>query len=65
MKKKYYAVVSKEKENGDHSLERFGDRNDADTAARKNKGKLYEYEQPLEIGDDHCKGRLIADYSTK
>lgn len=65
MDNKCYAVVTNEKENGDHTIERFGKQNDADKAARKKKGKLYEYVQPLGIGEDHKKGRLIADYSTK
>ncbi|KTD47928.1 hypothetical protein Lqui_2192 [Legionella quinlivanii] len=64
MDKKYYAVVTNEKENGDHDLARYSDRNNADAAARKNRGKLYEYTQPIRNGDDHRKGKLIADYST-
>jgi hypothetical protein len=35
----------------------------ADTAAKESKGKLYEYDRPLGIGDDHRIGKLIADYS--
>ena len=65
MNKKYYAVVANEKENGDHSIKRFGDQSDADAAAKKDKGKLYEYDTPLKIGEDHRKGKLIVDYSTK
>lgn len=61
---KCYAVVSNKKDNGDHSIQRFSKKSDADDAARQNKAKLYEYDQPLGIGEDHKKGRLIADYST-
>lgn len=65
MNKKYYAVVTKVKENGDHAIKRFGDRSNADAAAKKEKGKLYEYDTPLKIGEDHRKGQLIVDYSSK
>jgi hypothetical protein len=65
MDNKCYAVVTNEKKNEDHTIERFGKQSDADKVARKKKGKLYKYDQPLGIGEDHRKGRLIADYSTK
>jgi len=65
MDNKYYAVVCDERDNGDHTIGRFSKKSDAELAARKKKGKLYEYNQPLGIGDDHRKGRLIADHSTK
>lgn len=60
---KYYAVVSNENKNGDHFLSRFANREEADAAAKESNGKLYEYNQPLKEGEDHNKGKLIADYS--
>lgn len=62
--KKYYAVVTNEKDNGDHQIKRFSKREAAEQYAKINKGKLFEYEgKPLDLGDDHKRGRLIKDYS--
>jgi len=66
-KKKYYAVVINEKENGDHHLKRFTDETEADKVAKEKNGKVFEYEdKPLGRGDAPWgRGKLIANYTSQ